>query len=211
MIYKEKLTVHIRVPLRETEVLERARRYFSESGYHELYDESPALKFRRFTKPKNLPASLLKSVLTDGIAGDMDPNSRYSLVKLILKPKNDGVSIQATFEDMSLPYQFFFIQEVLQKEITAFKTALIDNTIRPVSMPHARRRYVISYLISIGLVILSSALFVGLSMLFFSLLKSYLNPAVILLMTAVIVAGLVILSFRRRKMAIERKGNYPKA
>ena len=66
--------------------------------------------------------SLLKGVFQEGYM-KFDLNNRYSLTRIKVEPKIDGVSIKISFEEYDQWYESFFIREVLQKEIESFNKA----------------------------------------------------------------------------------------
>lgn len=208
LMHKDRLTVVFKVPFDETSAIERIRKYFLEANYQELYDERPIMKFRRFFKTKDkMPKFLLKGLFQEGYT-KFDPNNRYSLTRIKVESKIDGVSIKISFEEYDQWFESFFIREILQKEIESFKKALFKNEFEQITMDNIRGKYYISILENMVLLIISAVLFVvlfgSLSSLFKNTNISYL---VCIIVSGIMIVGLNLLfSFWHRKR-IERKVN----
>jgi hypothetical protein len=202
LMHTNKLTVVLRAPIQESTGIERIRRYFYQANYKELYDEMPAMKFKRFRKMDKVGITLIKSFFLGGFE-NVDPNNRYSLVRLHVEPWVDGISVKITFEEISQPMESYFTLEILQREIESFKKALFENVFEPVKMENARRLYLLSEIKQLLLLILNLALFIVLFAFLFSLLK--VDTIFSLIVAGAVVVGLYFLYDWWRKKKIERR------
>jgi hypothetical protein len=209
LMHKDRLTIVFKVPFDETTTIDRIRKYLLEANYQELYDERPIMKFRRFLKIKDkTPKYLLKVLFLDVMK--FDPNNRYSLTRIKVEPKIDGVSIKISFEEYDQWFESFFIREILQKEIESFKKALFNNVFEQITMDNARRKYYISCLENVALFIISAVLFVALIGSLLALFKNTnISYLVWIIVSGALIFGLNLLfSFWHRKR-IERKISVP--
>jgi hypothetical protein len=204
LVHTDKLTVLLRVPIKESVATERIRKYFSKSNYQELYAKTPVLLFRRFKKIKVTPSNIIKYVF---VGPDyLDPNNRYSLVRLVLDPVQDYVNIKATFEEINTQFENYFSEEILQKEIESFKKAVFEDIFTPIYLEHAFRKLFYSNLKSIFIFITYWVIFLGLAVSLRDLLNAdKLGTIIITIICGVIIVSLNFLFSSRRRKKIEKR------
>lgn len=200
--HKDRLTVIFKVSFDETTAIERIRKYFSTANYQELDDERPVVKFQRFANTKEkMPKFLLKSFFLGGLIR-LDTNNRYSLARIKVESKVDGVSIKVSFEEYDEWYECFFIREILKKEIESLRKATLENIFEQIVMHNMRRKYFISTLEQVLLYVFSLILIILLLVPLFSIFK---NAVICLIVDGAIVFGLNLLFSYWHRKRIERK------
>jgi hypothetical protein len=126
----------------------------------------------------------------------------------MIEPFHDHVNVKITFEEINNIYETYFTQEILQKEIESFKNALYKDIFAPIGLDHPRRKYLLSFLKSVLMLIMSALLFIVILLTLLNLFNtSSAGPIVGVILAGIIVIGLNFLYAIWRRKRIQKRIN----
>ncbi len=199
-----KLKMTFKVPTDESTARERVYNYFQKADYQEKHDNPAVLSFVRYVK-----GSILKNLVTEKIK----PTTRYSSAKVLIKPDQDISIVTITFTDTYSTQEIFYAEQIIKQEMICFKKALYGNEFFQIEIPNYRRKYYLSIAASIGVLLVTIALFVVLCLvLAFNVVNRMISQDNNILLASTLIALIILyaaslLFFGYRKRRIRQQVN----
>jgi hypothetical protein len=205
------LSIVFESSITESETLRRIRKYFTLSNYQEIRDSGAVIGFKR-TKT-NKKGNPLKNLFLEKVNFNAGNRTSWALIEII--PEGNKIKVKIKLDEIQDFEPEIFTQEILVKELTSFKRAVLDDVFVPVEITHSFFKYILSFLASFFVAIAGLGLWLGIFFGFWESVNALLGiwkidvtivSALIVIVCAIISTGLVIFSvlwlekWRKRQM-----------